>query len=98
MTLMRILRCVSFLEGVSYLLLLLIAMPLKYLLHQEMAVKITGAIHGGLFITLAGATFLAMLRVKLPLRTGFLLGVASLLPAGTFFADRMLKRHEQTLT
>ena len=98
MTLMRILRCVSFLEGVSYLLLLLIAMPLKYLFHQEMAVKITGAIHGGLFITLAGATFLAMLRVKLPFRTGFLLGVASLLPAGTFFADRMLKRHEQTLT
>jgi len=98
MTLMRILRCVSFLEGVSYLLLLLIAMPLKYLFHQEMAVKITGAIHGGLFIALAGATLLAMLRVKLPFRTGFLLGVASLLPAGTFFADRMLKRHEQILT
>lgn len=98
MTLMRILRCVSFLEGVSYLVLLLIAMPLKYVFHQEMAVKITGAIHGGLFIALAGATLLAMLRVKLPFKTGFLLGLASLLPAGTLFADKMLKKHEQTLT
>lgn len=98
MTLMRILRCVSFLEGVSFLVLLLIAMPLKYVYHQEMAVKITGAVHGGLFIALAGIALLAMLRVKLPIKTGFLLGLASLIPTGTFFADRMLKKHEQTLT
>lgn len=98
MTLMRILRRVSFLEGVSYLVLLLVAMPLKYVFHQEMAVKITGALHGGLFLALAGTTLLAMLRVKLPFRTAFLLGLSSLVPAGTFVADRLLKRHQDSLT
>ncbi len=98
MILMRILRLVSFLEGVSYLVLLLIAMPLKYVFHQEMAVKITGALHGGLFIALAGITLLAMLVAKLPFKTGLLLGLASIVPAGTFLADRLLKKHEQTLT
>jgi integral membrane protein len=98
MTLMRILRLVSFLEGVSYLVLLLIAMPLKYVFHQEMAVKITGALHGGLFIALAGITLLAMLVAKLPFKTGLLLGLASIVPAGTFLADRLLKKHGQTLT
>ncbi len=98
MTLMRILRLVSFLEGVSYLVLLLVAMPLKYVFHQEMAVKMTGALHGGLFIALAGIALFALLLVKLPLKTALLLGLASIIPAGTFFADRLLKKHEQTLT
>lgn len=98
MILMRILRLVSILEGVSYLVLLLVAMPLKYLFHQEMAVKITGALHGGLFIALAGITLIAMLVAKLPFKAGLLLGLASIVPAGTFLADRLLKKHEQTLT
>lgn len=98
MTLMRILRFVSFLEGVSYLVLLLIAVPLKYGFHQEMAVRVTGRVHGGLFVALAGIALLAMLRVKLPFRTALLLGLASIIPGGTFFADRTLKKHEQTLT
>ncbi len=98
MILMRILRLVSILEGVSYLVLLLVAMPLKYLFHQETAVKITGALHGGLFIALAGITLIAMLVAKLPFKAGLLLGLASIVPAGTFLADRLLKKHEQTLT
>jgi integral membrane protein len=43
------LRIIGFIEGVSFLILLLIAMPLKYYFDLPMAVKITGWIHGVLF-------------------------------------------------
>jgi len=39
-----------------------------------------------------------MWRVSLPLRLAAIVGVAALLPGGPFFADRLLKRHQQSLT
>jgi integral membrane protein len=94
MNLMRFLRAVSIAEGVSYLLLLLVAMPLKYAWGLPLAVKWVGWTHGALFITLGASVLLAMLQVALPFRTACAVGVASLLPAGPFFADRLLRRHE----
>ncbi|MEC9073494.1 MAG: DUF3817 domain-containing protein, partial [Myxococcota bacterium] len=44
------LRLIGWIEGTSYLLLVGVAMPLKYLAGQPMAVKITGWIHGLLFM------------------------------------------------
>ena len=44
-------RMIGIAEGISFLVLLLIAMPLKYLMHIPEAVKITGWIHGALFVT-----------------------------------------------
>jgi integral membrane protein len=98
MTLMRALRMTSISEGVSYLLLLGVAMPLKYLFHHEIAVRIAGSIHGALFLALGALLMLAMVKTKLPFKTALMVGIASLLPAGPFFADRLLKKHEQTLT
>jgi len=95
MTLMRILRACSLTEGVSYLLLLLVAMPLKYVWAWPLAVKYVGWAHGVLFMTLGALVLLAMLRAALPFKTACLVGVASLLPAGPFFADRLLQRHER---
>jgi integral membrane protein len=97
MSAMRFLRIVSFSEGVSYLLLLLVAMPLKYVWAMPMAVKWVGWAHGILFITLAAAVLLAMMLAALPFKTACVVGVASLLPAGPFFADRLLRRHERKL-
>lgn len=95
---MRFLRVVSFAEGVSYLLLLLVAMPLKYVWGIPLAVKWVGWAHGMLFITLGVAVLLAMVRAALPFKTAFMVGVASLLPAGPFFADRLLRRHVEKLS
>jgi integral membrane protein len=97
MTVMRFLRFVSFSEGVSYLLLLLVAMPLKYLWDMPLAVKLVGWAHGVLFMTLAAAVLLAMALAALPFKTACVVGVASLLPAGPFFADRRLRRHVEKL-
>ena len=97
MNAMRFLRFVSFSEGVSYLLLLLVAMPLKYLCDMPMAVKWVGWAHGVLFIALGVSVLLAMVRSALPFKTACVVGVASLLPAGPFFADRLLRRHLEKL-
>ena len=46
----NIYRLTAFLEGVSYILLLFIAVPIKYLLNEALFVKILGMPHGILFI------------------------------------------------
>jgi integral membrane protein len=97
MNLMSLLRAVSLTEGVSYLVLLLVAMPLKYLWDQPLAVKFVGWAHGLLFIALGALLLLAMFRAALPLRLAVIVGIAALLPAGPFFADRLLRRHQQSL-
>jgi integral membrane protein len=97
MNLMSLLRAVSLTEGVSYLLLLMVAMPLKYIWDQPLAVKFVGWAHGLLFMALGALLLLAMLRAALPFRLAVIVGIAALLPAGPFFADRLLKRHQQSL-
>lgn len=96
--LMRVLRATSLTEGGSYLLLLGVAMPLKYLWDWPLAVKYVGWAHGVLFISLGTLVLASMMRASLPFRTAFWVGVASLLPAGPFFADRLLRHHEKLLS
>lgn len=97
MNLMHLLRAVSLTEGVSYLLLLLVAMPLKYVWGMPLAVKWVGWAHGLLFMALGVLLLLAMLRAALPFKLAVIVGVAALLPAGPFFADRLLRRHQESL-
>lgn len=92
--LMQILRAISLTEGVSYLLLLGIAMPLKYGFGIDAAVTYVGWAHGVLFIALALITLAAMIFAKLPFKLACLVGIASLLPGGPFFIDSRLKRHQ----
>ena len=47
----KIFRIIAFLEGVSYILLLFIAVPIKYFLGDEKYVKLLGMPHGLLFVT-----------------------------------------------
>lgn len=98
MKLLHWLRLTSISEGFSFLLLLGVAMPLKYVFHHAIAVKIAGSIHGALFVALGAMLLLAMVRTRLPFKTALLVGIASLLPAGPFFADRLLKQHSRSLT
>lgn len=97
MNLMHWLRAISLTEGVSYLLLLLVAMPLKYVWGMPLAVKWVGWAHGMLFMALGALLLLAMLRAALPFKLAVIVGVAALLPAGPFFVDRLLKRHQESL-
>ena len=84
------LRRVGKLEGVSFLVLLGIAMPLKYVAGQPLAVKICGWIHGLLFVWFVISLWLAKREAGLSLRQVVTTFIAALLPFGPFLIDRRL--------
>ncbi|MFY7706510.1 MAG: DUF3817 domain-containing protein [Flavobacteriales bacterium] len=77
-------------EGVSYLLLLFVAMPLKYFAEIPKAVSFAGMIHGVLFVWLMFAIFLAVSQDKLNIKKAILVFLASLIPFATFFLERIV--------
>lgn len=88
-------RLIGLIEGVSFLLLLGIAMPLKYFAGVPEAVSVVGAVHGVLFIlyALAAVALIFALRWSPLWFVGAML--ASVIPFGTFYLDSRLKRHEE---
>jgi integral membrane protein len=82
------LRIIAFLEGISFLLLLGIAMPLKYLASYPGPVKIVGMAHGVLFIAYVVWLVLAHVEYRWGFGKTVLAFIASLIPFGTFYADK----------
>lgn len=91
----RLLRVVAFLEGCSYLLLLGVAMPLKYFAGLPMAVRIVGSVHGGLFVLFCAALAYAMFSARWSMPRAGMVFASSLVPFGTFAMDASLKRAEE---
>ncbi len=87
-------RFIGLIEGVSFLLLMGVAMPLKYLAGQPLAVKYLGWAHGLLFILLCLAIFQAWLGGALGFRRSVLAFIAALVPFGPFLIDSRLARDE----
>ena len=85
------LRSIVFLEGLSYVLLLFIAMPLKYLGDLPAAVSVVGPIHGALFVWLGMLVVSGMTNRRRPMSWGVRIMVAALLPFGMLVIDRRLK-------
>ena len=83
---------IGILEACSYLLLLGVAMPLKYLAHFPEPVKYLGWAHGLLFLSYLTMLGWVLLRRKWPITFGFLGFVAALLPLGPFVFERYLRR------
>ena len=92
MTFMRALRQLAIVEGVSTLVLFLVAMPLKYFADMPMAVTIVGSIHGFLFVALVLMLLLAIWKV--PISPGLAAAgiVAAIIPGGPFLLERRLAR------
>lgn len=86
------LRLVAFLEGLSFLVLLLIAMPLKYMMGQPAAVKQVGMAHGLLFVLYVFLLIQQGVERRWSLGKMGLGFLASLVPLGTFWADKKLFR------
>lgn len=81
------LRTIGLLEGVSFLALLLIAMPLKYAADQPLAVRYVGMAHGILFLLYLLAIVPVALDHRWSWKTCALAVLASVLPAGPFVFD-----------
>jgi len=85
-------REISIAEGISFLLLVFIAMPFKYVLDIPELVKYVGWLHGFLFILYGVYLLLVTLKFKWPLER-FIIGFfSSLLPFGPFLFERTLKK------
>ncbi|ATZ65297.1 MULTISPECIES: DUF3817 domain-containing protein [Acinetobacter] len=92
----KTLRLVGFLEGISFLLLLFIAMPLKYIWDNPIYVKYVGMGHGLLFIAFLAVLFIVCQKQKWSLKM-FILGlIASILPFGPFVFDHKLKQAQSS--
>lgn len=81
-------RFISFLEGVSYLLLLFIAVPIKYLGDDESYVKMLGMPHGLLFMAYIILAILLKNEQRWNPKTFWSIILASVIPFGTFYIDR----------
>lgn len=85
------LRRIALLEGGSFLLLLGIAMPLKYWAGMPLAVKWVGLLHGALFVIFCYALLQVMLRTQWTLARCALVFVASIFPFGPFLLDKQMR-------
>lgn len=88
------LRTIGLWEGVSFLVLLIIAMPLKYLAGWPDAVRVVGMAHGILFLLYLAAAMQVATERDWPWRRTALVFLASVLPAGPFFIEAKVLRHE----
>ena len=90
-------RMIGIAEGISFLVLLLIAMPLKYLMHTPEAVKIMGWIHGALFVSFIYFAFEVMGSLNKNFTWFLKAFAAAFIPLGTFVFDRQLKKEAALL-
>lgn len=90
-SLLKRFRQIAILEGISYILLLGIAMPLKYKAGIDAAVKYTGWAHGILFMLYAVFLVLVWQEYKWKFGKAALVFIASLIPFAPFYVDKKLK-------
>ncbi len=88
-------RWISLIEGVSFLVLLFIAMPLKYTMDMPLAVTYVGWVHGLLFIIYIYIVFPTAKKLDWNFSRTFFALLASILPFGPFIFDRNLKKSQK---
>ncbi|MEK4760996.1 DUF3817 domain-containing protein [Viridibacillus sp. FSL E2-0187] len=89
------LRLAGYFDGISLLILLLIAMPMKYMLDIPMAVRIAGAAHGFIFVAYVLVILYVTIRVRWNVIWSLLAFVVAFIPFGNFIYDIKLKKLEQ---
>jgi len=81
-------RIIAFLEGISYILLLGFATPVKYILEEPQYVKLLGMPHGILFIAYIALAIMFRKEFKWNDKSFGTVLLASIIPFGTFYIDR----------
>jgi len=87
-SLLNIFRIIALIEGVSYILLLFVAVPIKYLMEDPQYVKLLGMPHGFLFILYITLAILIKNDLKWTTKQFGHVLLASIIPFGTFYIDR----------
>ena len=84
-------------EGISFILLLFIAMPLKYYFGHPLATKIAGSIHGILFVIFIWQLYRAKVSSNFSQKETALYFLLSLIPFGSFYTDTSIKQRYQAV-
>ena len=87
-------RLINKIEGYSFIILLFIAMPLKYSFGFPIATKIAGMIHGVLFMAFVYQLLEAMKDVPFNKKETLIYFILSLVPFGSFYTDKLCKEKE----
>ena len=85
---MKLFRIIALLEGLSYILLLFVAVPVKYSIGDPTYVKLLGMPHGILFVAYLGFAFYFKQEHNWSMKTLAIVLLASVLPFGTFYVDK----------
>lgn len=91
-TIVRTLRWTGVVEGISFLLLVLVAMPLKYFWDSPGMVRYVGMAHGWLFVAYVALALYTAIEMRWSFMRWLWITAASFIPIGTFITDRQLKR------
>ena len=83
-------RVVGFLEGLSFILLLFVAMPIKYIGGNNSFVKMLGMPHGLLFVAYVFLAIFLAIEEEWGFKNSFLVLIASVIPFGTFYVDHKI--------
>ncbi len=94
MSQIRVFRMVALAEGCSFLILLCVAMPMKYFMGMPEVVRVVGSIHGGLFLLYVGLLAVLHVRQRWSVMFSLYAFVASIIPFGTFILDKQLREKE----
>ena len=84
----KLFRITSYLEGISYLLLLGVGVPLKYLAGNDVIVKSLGMPHGILFVAYIFLAIIIKQKMNWDNKTIIIVLIASVIPFGTFYVDK----------
>jgi integral membrane protein len=86
-TFLNVFRIVAFLEGISYILLLFIATPMRHFMDEPKYVKLLGMPHGLLFIGYIILAFMLRSELKWEFKKFGIILLAAIIPFGTFYVD-----------
>lgn len=84
----KLFRGISLLEGLSLLVLLFVAMPLKYVWGNPEYVRVVGMAHGLLFVAYILFAIMTKFELNWKVKTLFIVFAASVIPFGTFYVDK----------
>lgn len=95
-SMLKPLRLTGIIEGISFIALLFLAMPLKYMAGMDMAVTIVGAAHGGLFTIYIALVLVVWAQRRWSFLRALVAMVVSVIPFGPFVFEKSLRREEET--
>lgn len=90
----KLFRKIALAEGISFLFLLFIAMPMKYFMGMPEVVRVVGSIHGVLFLLYVGLLARIHFTQRWPFMFSLYALIASVVPFGTFMLDKHLRKKE----